>query len=118
MERKYMKINELTKQLEELLKDYEIKNSLNTTFAQLRIMGLLYGKFMYNKSMKNFKKKYTCEQVLSATQLTLEFLNKVDFSNLANEQHITNTVINAIQKQLEWNFFDNDELVEVKDMDL
>jgi len=53
----------------EILKEINIKNTnyLTSSYAQMRIMGLLYGKFMYNKSLKNFKMKYTAEQVIEAT---------------------------------------------------
>lgn len=114
-----MKIKDLTQQIELILKDIDIKpkNYLHNTYAQLRIMGALYGKFMYNKSMKNFKTIYSGEQVIEATKLTLEFLHKIEFSKL-DEKHIINTIINAIQKQLEWNFFSDDELDDVLNIEL
>jgi len=114
-----MKITDLTKQIEEILKDLDTPNNtyLKNTFSQLRIMGLLYNKFMYNKSMKNFKKEYTPEQVIEATKLTLEFLMKIDFNKL-DEKHIINTILNAIGKQLEWNFFSEDELDDILNVDI
>ena len=54
-------MKDFTIKMLEILKEINIKNTnyLTTSYAQMRIMGLLYGKFMYNKSLKNFKMKYT-----------------------------------------------------------
>ena len=114
-----MKIKDLTIKMLEILKEINIKNTnyLTSSYSQMRIMGLLYGKFMYNKSLKNFKMKYTAEQVIEATELSIEFLHKIDFNNL-DDKHIINTVLNAISKQLEWNFFSDEELDDVSNMDL
>ena len=113
-----MKISDLTQQIEEILKtlDTPSKTYLRNSYSQMRIIGLLYSKFMYNKSLKNFKKDYTSEQVIEATKLSLKFLMKIDFTKL-DDKHIANTVINAIGKQLEWNFFNEDILDDVLNMD-
>lgn len=108
-----MKIKELTQEIEQVLK---IENSLRGQFAQLRIMGSLYGKFIYNKLLKNTPVKYSGEQVIEATKLALEFINKTDISKL-EEKHVINIIINAINRQLEWNFFSEDDLDDVENIE-
>lgn len=95
-----MKYNELIKQVIETFKDTDYYECLNTTHAQLRIVGLLYDKYLYRKEYKDTEKVYTPSQIIQATNLAFDFIESADKSKFNNEQHMINFVINCIQRNM------------------
>jgi hypothetical protein len=103
-----LKPKELINQIENILKESGIdtKNHFQIQEAQLRILGLCYGEYIYTKRCKDKTPIYTAEQIIECTHHAVEYLKTKDWTQIQDTKHFINTVLLAVKNQLEWSYFD------------
>jgi hypothetical protein len=103
-----LKPKELINQIESILKESGIdtKNHFQIQEAQLRILGLCYGEYIYTKRCKDKTPIYTAEQIIECTHHAVEYLKTKDWTQIQDTKHFINTVLLAVKNQLEWSYFD------------
>lgn len=112
-----LKPKEVSTRIENILKENGIdpKSHLCTQEAQLRILGLCYGEYIYTKRCKDKNPIYTAEQIIECTHHVIEYLKGKDWTQIIDTRHFINTVLLAVKNQLEWSYFNKEEVCELLD---
>lgn len=116
----HMKNIEMVMELKKLLEPLGIEHYFDEGYGLFRVLGCLYNQPFYKAEYKTIRRTYSCQDVVNATKLSVEYLKGFDFTKCQDEKHIVNTILKPIARNLPYvcSDYDINELNDVLEMEM